>query len=92
MSLEELYSLSPRQYYNKVKGHSEQFNEEEENNLRRARFIAFYISRGWNVKNNRIKKPEDIFKLSTESVDKKELPPLTTEEAIKLAKRWQKIV
>ena len=92
MTLEEFGILSPRQYANKVKGHIEQFNEVEENNLRRSRLIAFYVARGWQVKNNKIKQPTDIFKLPSEEVVKIEREPMTRDEAQKLAKRWEKTV
>ena len=91
MSLEEFGSLSPRQYHNKVKGHIEQFNEVEENNLRRSRLVAFYIARGWQVKTNKIKQPTDIFKLPSEIIEKIEHEPMTTDEAQNLAKKWETV-
>lgn len=90
MSLQDFEDMTPRQYYNKVKGFEQNRINELDDHWERTRILAWVGIMGKTK--TRVKSHTELFPLPSErQKDPKELPPpMTHEEALELAKKWSK--
>jgi len=88
ISREEFYNLTPIEFYEALKDHSDQTQVVERNRLESMRLQTLYLINIQLAKENKFKSLHEVMPFNWDSEGSIEVPMLTSEDWLQLDKRY----